>query len=159
MEKIKVPSDILAPLSKIKKKVSITFVVHFEQTWRVQSSHLHPRLKNPNLVFMHRKQTLPFSTSSFRFPSKGRPSSSAFVKTDLICTISSKFRSKVCKAVVQWSWNIEKTSIIFASKKDQLMCKKIKQYHLRPKSALFIKWSFKEISTVQYYCSNEWSYV
>ena len=120
---MKVPLDILTPLSKIKKKVNITFVVHFEQTCRVQSSHLHPRLKNPNLVFMHRKQTLPFSTSSFRFPSKGRPSSSAFVKTDLICTISSRFRSKVCKAVVQWSWNIEKLELYFITKKGQLMFK------------------------------------
>ena len=145
---MKVPFDILTPLSKIKKKVNITFVVHFEQTCRVQSSHLHPRLKNPNLVFMHRKQTLPFSTSSFRFPSKGRPSSSAFVKTDLICTISSRFRSKVCKAVVQWSWNIEKLELYLLQKKVNLCLRKFKQYDFIPKSTLFIKWSFKEISTV-----------
>ena len=45
------------------------------------SSHLHPRLKNPNLDFMHRKQTLPFSTSSFNDPSSGKLSSSALVNT------------------------------------------------------------------------------
>jgi len=78
-------------------------VLHLAQTCLEQSSHLHPRLKNPNLVFMHRKQTLLFSTSSLRLPSKGKPSSSALVNTVRMCTTSSKVKSKVCKAVAQCS--------------------------------------------------------
>ena len=52
---------------------------------------------------MHRKQTLLFSTSSLRLPSKGKPSSSALVNTVRMCTTSSKVKSKVCKAVAQCS--------------------------------------------------------
>ena len=84
--------------------VFFTLVLHLAQTCLEQSSHLHPRLKNPNLVFMHRKQTLLFSTSSLRLPSKGKPSSSALVNTVRMCTTSSKVKSKVCKAVAQCSY-------------------------------------------------------
>ena len=62
-----------------------------------------PLLKNPNLVFMHRKQIFPFSTSSLVDPSKGKLSSSAFVRTVLIWMTSSNVRSKVWSAVAQCS--------------------------------------------------------
>ena len=83
-----------------------TLVKHLAHTILEQSSHLHPRLKKPNLDFMQRKQTLPFSTSSFIVPSSGKLSSSALVKTVRIWMSSSSVKSKVSRAVAQCSCNI-----------------------------------------------------
>ena len=73
----------------------ITFVLHLEHICLEHRSHLLPLLKKPNLVFIQRKQTFPFSTSSFSVPSSGKLSNSAFVNTVRMCTTSSRVKSNV----------------------------------------------------------------
>lgn len=67
----------------------LTFEQHFEQTVRSHSLHCTPHTKNVKRVRKHKKQIFLLSTFSLIWTPTSKLSSSAFVITDRMCTISS----------------------------------------------------------------------
>lgn len=85
---------------------------HFAHTVRLHRVHLVPHgPKIPKRVFKHRKHTLRFSTSLLTWPSGANASTSAFVSTVRMCTISSSVNDRrssremaSCQGFVLLSW-------------------------------------------------------